>query len=86
MRSPRCHCAVRTNAYHPGVPRTRMDKGYLEARLVIPEAKMEEFLAFCSAALGTMPAVSRVKYTPDAPKVVARYENGTNGTRKRSAR
>lgn len=58
-----------------------MDKGYLEARVVIPEAKMEEFLAFCSAALGTMPAVSRVKVAADPAGVVASYENGSrNGS------
>lgn len=52
-----------------------MGAEYVEARVLVPEEKLDAFLTFCEEELeGTMPAISRIPEQADGHEVIQEIE------------
>lgn len=51
-----------------------MGTDYVEARVLVPEEDIDEFLTFCDERLETMPAINRVPDAADGHEVVKEIE------------
>lgn len=47
-----------------------MPPEYVEARVLVPEEKVDEFLAFCDEHLETMPAINRIPDSANGYEVI----------------
>lgn len=51
---------------------------YVEARVLVPEEKIDEFLAFCDERLETMPALSRIPESANGYEVIEELEEAAS--------
>lgn len=51
---------------------------YVEARVLVPESKITEFLAFCDEELETMPAINRIPESANGYEVVQEIEQAAS--------
>lgn len=56
-----------------------MASEYVEVRLLIPEAKIEDLLTFCEENLDTMPAIHRIPESANGYEVIEEIEAEANG-------
>lgn len=51
-----------------------MGGDYVEARVLVPEEKIDDFLTFCDEELETMPAINRIPEQADGHEVIQEIE------------
>lgn len=51
---------------------------YVEARVLVPESKIQDFLAFCDEELETMPAINRIPDSANGYEVVQEIEQAAS--------
>lgn len=55
-----------------------MASDYVEARVLVPEDKIAQFLAFCDEELETMPAINRIPESANGYEVVKEIEKAAS--------
>lgn len=55
-----------------------MGSEYVEARVLVPEEKIDGFLTFCDEELETMPAINRIPEQADGHEVIKEIEQAAN--------
>jgi len=68
------------------VHRPAMEAHHIEARVVLPEEKLEAFLEACERVLGTLPALHRVAYARDGAELLEALDHASTNGRGNAAR
>ncbi len=55
-----------------------MASEYVEARVLVPEDKIDRFLAFCDEELETMPAINRIPESAKGYEIVQEIEEAAS--------
>lgn len=55
-----------------------MPPEHVEARVLVPEEKVEAFLAFCDETLDTMPAINRIPESANGYEVIEEIEEAAS--------
>lgn len=51
---------------------------YVEARVLVPEDRVDEFLSFCEERLETMPALNRIPESANGYEIIEKIEEAAS--------